>query len=76
MLRLWWHQSRDAPYQINNLKDDVTSWQKEMFVEAAVWETLQPHVSFETMASEDLQVKEVDEFNQPKENSPQAEGKF
>ena len=47
-----------------------------MYVEAATWETLQPHVSFDIMASEDLQLKELDEFNQPKENSPQAEGKF
>ena len=60
---------------MNNLKDDIASWRKEMYVEAAIWETLQPHVEM-IMASEDLQLKEVDEFNQPKENSPQLEGKF
>ena len=46
-----------------------------MYVEAAIWKTLQRHVEM-SIASEDLQLKKVDEINQAKENSPQVEGKF
>ena len=67
VLRIWWQQPKNAPYRICNLKDDVTSWRKDMFVDTGLWETLQPHVDFEIIQEKDLQPGEVDETIQGSE---------
>ena len=46
VLQTWLRQRKDAPYTIGNLEDDIISWRKELFIDAAIWETLQPHVDF------------------------------